>query len=217
MIRRIRLREREQTPGEELANSISHALGAIASVIAAILLVVNAIEHGPTAAVVGATVFAVTMVLVYVTSTIYHGVRHPPAKRILKVLDHSAIFLLIAGTYTPFTLGVMRGAIGWTLLVLVWAVAVSGVVFIAASRLRYPTVCTLIYLAMGWLILLGIQPLWNHMPAWGLFWLAAGGLAYTGGIVFFAVDRVRFGHLVWHVCVLIGTACHYIAVYRFAS
>jgi hemolysin III len=215
-LRKIRLRERVQTPGEEIANSVSHAIGAIVSVIAAVALVQNALERGAPHAVVGATVFAVTMVLVYVTSTLYHGVPHPPAKRVLKVMDHSAIFLLIAGTYTPFTLGVMRGAIGWSLLVLVWTLALAGVVFIAASRLRYPTVCTLLYLAMGWLILIGIEPLLRHMAPWGLFWLGAGGLAYTGGIVFFAVDRVRFGHLVWHVCVLVGTACHYVAVWRFS-
>jgi hemolysin III len=215
-LRRIRLRERPQTPGEEIANSVSHAVGAIVAVAAGILLVQNVLARGAPHAIVGATVFAVTMVFVYVTSTLYHGIPNPPAKRVLKVLDHSAIFLLIAGTYTPFTLGVMRGALGWSLLVLVWAIALGGVVFIAVSRLRYPTVCTLIYLAMGWLILIGIEPLLRHMAPWGLFWLGAGGLAYTGGIVFFAVDRVRFGHLVWHVCVLLGTACHYIAVYRYS-
>jgi len=216
-LRRIRLREREQTPGEEIANSVSHAAGAIVSVIAAVALVSNALERGATSAVVGATVFAVTMVFVYVSSTLYHGIPHPPAKRVLKALDHSAIFLLIAGTYTPFTLGVLRGAIGWSLLGLVWAVALFGVVFIFVTRLRYPTACTLLYLGMGWLMVIGIEPLLRHMAPWGLFWLAAGGLAYTGGIVFFAVDRVRFGHLVWHLCVLAGTACHYVAVYRFAG
>jgi hemolysin III len=216
-MRTIRLRERDQSPGEEIANSVSHALGGIVAVIAAIALVSTALERGGRSDVVGATVFAVTMVFVYVTSTIYHGLPRNRAKRVFKILDHSAIFLLIAGTYTPFTLGVMRGALGWSLLILVWALAVLGVAFTAWSRLRYPTVCTLIYLAMGWLIVLGIQPLWANMDPWGLFWLAAGGVAYTGGVVFFAWDRVRFGHLVWHVCVIAGTTCHYIAVYRYAS
>jgi hemolysin III len=216
-MRTIRLRERDQSPGEEIANSVSHALGGVVAVIAAIALVSTALERGGLSDVVGATVFAVTMVFVYVTSTIYHGLPRNRAKRVFKILDHSAIFLLIAGTYTPFTLGVMRGTLGWSLLVLVWALAVLGVAFTAWSRLRYPTVCTLIYLAMGWLIVLGIQPLWANMDPWGLFWLGAGGLAYTGGVVFFAWDRVRFGHLVWHVCVIAGTTCHYIAVYRYAS
>jgi hemolysin III len=216
-LRQIRLRERDQSPGEEIANSVSHALGGIVAVIAAIALVATAVERGGLSGIVGAAVFATTMVFVYVTSTIYHGLPRNRAKRVFKVLDHSAIFLLIAGTYTPFTLGVMRGMIGWSLLVLVWALAVAGVVFTAVSRIRYPTICTLIYLAMGWLILIGVKPLWEHMAPWGLFWLAAGGLAYTGGIVFFAADRVRFGHLVWHLCVIAGTACHYVAVYRYAA
>jgi hemolysin III len=214
MLRMIRLREREQSPGEEIANAISHAVGAVVAVGAAIALIVSAEQRGSTTAVVGASVFAGTMVFVYVTSTIYHALGRSRAKRVFKILDHSAIFLLIAGTYTPFTLGVLRGTLGWVLLATVWSLAVVGVVFTAASRIRYPTVSTLIYLAMGWLIVLGVRPLWTLMPPWGLFWLAAGGLAYTGGVVFFAWDRVRFGHLVWHLCVIVGTACHYIAVLR---
>jgi hemolysin III len=215
-VRRIRLRERDQSPGEEIANSVSHALGGVVAVIAAFALVSAAVERGHGSEVVGATVFAVTMVFVYVTSTVYHGLPRNRAKRVFKILDHSAIFFLIAGTYTPFTLGVMRGTLGWTLLVLVWTLAALGVAFTAVSRLRYPTICTLIYLAMGWLILIGIEPMWKNMEPWGLFWLGAGGLAYTGGVVFFAWDRVRFGHLVWHLCVIAGTACHYIAVYRYS-
>lgn len=216
-IRRIRLRERDQSPGEEIANSVSHALGAVLAVIAAVALVDAAVERGSRSEIIGCTIFAVTMVFVYVTSTIYHGLPRNRAKRIFKVLDHSAIFLLIAGTYTPFTLGVMRGALGWSLLVTVWSLAVLGIAFTAASRLRYPTICTLIYVAMGWLMMIGIKPMWSHMSPSGLFWLGAGGLAYTGGIVFFAVDRFRFGHLVWHLCVIAGTACHYVAVYRYST
>ena len=215
-IRRIRLREREQKPGEEIANSISHGVGAIAAVIAATFLLSKAAERGAPGALIGAAVFACTMVFAYLSSAIYHALRHPPAKRLFKVIDHSAILLLIAGTYTPFTLGVLRGALGWSLLVVVWTLAVAGVLFIALSRVRYPTICTLLYVAMGWTVLIGIEPLWRNMPHWGLFWLGAGGLAYTGGIVFFAVDRVRFGHLVWHLCVLAGTACHYVAIYRYS-
>lgn len=216
-IRQIRLRERDQSPGEEIANSVSHALGAVVAVIAAVALVNAAVERGTRSEIIGCATFAVTMVFVYITSTIYHGLPRNRAKRVFKVLDHSAIFLLIAGTYTPFTLGVMRGTLGWILLVTVWSLAVLGIVFTAVSRLRYPTICTLIYVAMGWLMVIGIKPMWTHMSPSGLFWLGAGGMAYTGGIVFFAVDRVRFGHLVWHLCVIAGTACHYIAVYRYST
>ena len=215
-IRRIRLREREQKPGEEIANSVSHAVGAVVAVIAATFLLTKAAERDAPGALVGASVFAATMVFAYISSAIYHALRHPPAKRFFKVVDHSAILLLIAGTYTPFTLGVLRGTMGSLLLVLVWSLAIVGVVFIAASRVRYPTICTLLYLAMGWTFLVGVEPLYRNMSHWGLFWLGAGGLAYTGGIVFFAMDRLRFGHLVWHLCVLAGTACHYVAVYHFA-
>ena len=157
------------------------------------------------------------MVFVYLTSCLYHACRPNRAKRVFKILDHSAILLLIAGTYTPFTLGILEGPLGYSLLALVWGLAVFGVVFTAVSRLRHPTAFTLICLGMGWLIVLAVRPLWMAMEPWGLFWLAAGGLAYTGGIVFFAADRVRFGHLVWHICVIIGTACHYVAVLRYSG
>src|SRR5690349_3395685 len=170
-IRRIRLREREQKPGEEIANSISHGVGAIVAVIAAAFLLAKAAERGAPGAVVGAAVFAGTMIFAYISSAIYHALRHPPAKRFFKVVDHSAILLLIAGTYTPFTLGVLRGTMGLSMLVMVWTIAVTGVIFIGASRVRYPTICTLLYLAMGWIILIGIKPLWHNMPHWGLFWL----------------------------------------------
>ena len=212
----IRLREREQTPGEEIANAISHAVGGAVAMGAAIFLIGAAMQHGTASSVVGASIFAGTMLFVYIASTLYHALRRGRAKRVFKILDHSAIFLLIAGTYTPFALSVMRSTLGWTLLSIVWSLAVLGVVFTAVSRMRYPTVATLIYLGMGWLIVGGVKPMWEGMPHWGVYWLAAGGLAYTGGVVFFAWDRMRFGHLVWHICVILGTACHYIAILRYA-
>ena len=215
--RRIQLREREQTPGEEIANSVSHGVGAVAAVVAAIVLIVSAIRHGDAWRVTGASVFAGTMVLLYLTSTLYHALRRNRAKRVFKILDHSAILLLIAGTYTPFTLGVLRGTVGLRLLAIVWALAGFGIVFTAVTRVRYPTAFTLMVLALGWSIVLAAGPLATNMAPWGLFWLAAGGLAYTIGVVFFAVDRVRFGHLVWHVCVIVGTGCHYVAVLRYAG
>jgi hemolysin III len=216
-LRRIRLREREQSPGEEIANSVSHAVAGAVSLVAAVFLIVAAVDRGSTRGIVGASVFGTTMVFLYLSSTLYHALRPNRAKRVFKILDHSAIYLLIAGTYTPFTLGVLRGTLGWSLLAVVWSLAVFGVVFTAVSRIRYPTVFTLTVLAMGWLIVVAVKPLWMQMAPWGLFWLAMGGLAYTGGIVFFAADRIRFGHLVWHICVIIGTACHYIAVLRYSG
>lgn len=213
----IRLRERKQSRGEEIANSISHGVGAIAAVVAAAVLMVITVRRGDVVQIVGAGVFSATMVLVYVTSTLYHAMTRERAKRVFRVLDHSAIFLLIAGTYTPFTLGVLRGPWGWSLLAIVWGLALIGIVLTAISGVRYPTLSTAVYVAMGWLFVVGVKPLWANMEPWGMVWLLAGGVAYTGGVAFFAADRLRFGHLIWHLFVITGTACHYIAVLQYAA
>jgi len=210
---------RDRTPslGEEIANSVSHGVGLLAAVAAAPVLVLSAVRHGGTAPIVGASVFAAAMVLLYLTSTLYHALPRNRAKRVFQVLDHSAIFLMIAGTYTPFTLGVLRGAWGWTLFGLVWGLALAGIVLTAAGGVRYPKLTTSLYLAMGWLIVVAVKPLWLRMPSGGLFWLLAGGIAYTVGVVFYAAKRVRYGHFVWHLFVIAGSACHFIAVLRFAA
>ena len=207
---------RAQSHGEELANSISHGTGFLAALIAVPVLVLGAGRRGP-AALVGAGVFAATMVLLYLTSTLYHALAAPRAKRVFQILDHGAIYLLIAGTYTPFTLGVLRGPWGWTLLGGIWALAGVGIVTKAVGGVRHPRLSTGLYLAMGWLILVAAQPLWQAMPGWGLFWLAAGGVAYTAGVGFYAASRLPYAHFVWHLCVLVGTACHVIAVLRYAA
>ncbi len=209
-------RERPQSPGEEIANSISHGVGLVAALIAAPVLIVTATQHGGTAAIVGASVFTATMVLLYLSSTLYHALPRNKVKRVLRVLDHDAIFLLIAGTYTPFTLGVLRGAWGWTLFGLVWSLAVLGIVLKAVGGIRYPVLSTCLYLGMGWLILIAVRPLWLRVPLPGLLWLAAGGLAYTAGVAFFAAEQVRFSHFVWHLFVLAGTTCHFFAVLWYA-
>jgi hemolysin III len=212
----VRLRERTQSRGEEIANSVSHGVGAVAATVGAVFMMVVTVRRGDVAQIVGAGVFSATMLLVYLTSTLYHAITREKPKRVFRVLDHGAIFLLIAGTYTPFTLGVLRGPWGWTLLSVVWCLAIAGIVLTAVSRLRYPTLSTVIYVAMGWLFVVGVKPLWTNMQPWGLVWLLAGGVAYTGGVAFFAADRIRYGHLVWHIFVIAGTACHYIAVLKYA-
>ncbi len=217
MIKTLALRERTQTLGEEIANSVSHGIGLLAAVAAAPVLVLSAVQHDDAVRIVGASVFAATMVLLYLTSTLYHALPRNRAKRVFQVLDHAAIFLMIAGTYTPFTLGVLRGTWGWTLFGLVWGLALAGVVLTAAGGERYPKLRLCLYLAMGWLILIAVKPLWLRMPSWGLFWLFAGGIAYTVGVVFYAAKRVRYSHFVWHLFVMAGTACHFIAVLRFAA
>ena len=211
------LRERPQSHGEEIANSVSHGVGFLATVASAPVLVLSAVRHGGVARIVGASVFAATMVLLYLTSTLYHALPRNRAKRVFQVLDHAAIFLMIAGTYTPFTLGVLRGTWGWTLFGLVWSLALAGVVLTAVGGVRYPKLTTGLYLAMGWLILIAAKPLWLRMPSEGLLWLLAGGIAYTVGVVFYAAKRVRYSHFIWHLFVIAGTACHFIAVLRFAA
>lgn len=189
----------------------------MAAVAAAPVLVFSAVQSGGVARIVGASVFAVTMVLLYLTSTVYHALPRNRAKRVFRILDHAAIFLMIAGTYTPFTLGVLRGPWGWTLFGLVWGLALAGVVHTAFGGVRYPIFSTCLYLAMGWPVLIAAQPLWLRMPTWGLLWLLGGGIAYTAGVGFYAAKRVRYSHLVWHLFVIAGTACHFIAVLRYAD
>lgn len=209
--------ERVQSLGEEIANSVSHGVGLMAALVAAPVLVLDAFQRGGAATILGAAVFAVTMVLLYLTSTLYHALPQNKAKRVFRALDHGAIFLLIAGTYTPFTLGVLRGTWGWTLLGLVWSLAVAGVILKAVGRLRYPVLSTCLYLGMGWLVLIAVRPLWLHIPMAGLLWLLAGGIAYTAGVAFFAAERLRYNHFVWHLFVLAGTACHFFAVLWYAA
>jgi hemolysin III len=217
MVGVLELEERPQSPGEEIANSVSHGIGLLAALAASPVLLTAALDRGDPAGIVGASVFATTMVLLYLASTLFHALPPNRAKRVFQILDHSAIYLLIAGTYTPFTLGVLRGAWGWTLFGLVWALAVVGTVFKTLGGVRYTTFSTWVYLAMGWLVLIAIEPVWTLVPKWGLFWLLAGGIAYTAGAVFFMLERVRYFHFVWHLFVVLGSACHFVAVLRYAA
>lgn len=206
------LPERSQSVGEEIANAVSHGVGLLLAVFAALVLVVVALQRGGVAETVGASIFGTTMVLVYLTSTLYHALPRNRAKRVFRTLDHGAIFLLIAGTYTPFTLGPLRGTTGWGLFWLVWFLALAGVVFKAVGGVRYSKLSTCLYIAMGWLVIVVIKPLWLSVPLPGFLWLLAGGIAYTAGVAFFAPNRLRYSHFVWHVFVMAGTACHFAAV-----
>lgn len=204
---------RGQTLGEEIANSISHGAGLVGAIVGTPFLIVAAVRHGDPGFIVGASVFCVAMILLYSASTVYHALPRGRIKRLFLVFDHSAIFLLIAGTYTPFTLGVLRDTAGWPLLGLVWALAIAGMTLKAFGRAKHPVVSTGLYLVMGWLVLLAAKPLIEAVPLPGLLWLFAGGASYTLGIVFFVTDaHLRYGHMVWHAFVVGGTACHYFAV-----
>ena len=210
--------KREQSQAEEIANSISHGVGLVAALVGTLFLIVHAARHGDSIFIVGTSVFAATMVLLYLASTLYHALPMSKAKSVFRVVEHSAIFLLIAGTYTPFTLGVLRGVWGWTLFGLVWGLAVTGVALKAFNRMSHPIFSTGLYLLMGWLILIAVNPLSDRVPASGLLWLVAGGVAYTAGVAFFAADsRLRYGHFIWHLFVMAGTTCHYFAVLWYAA
>ena len=209
---------RHQSLGEEIANSVSHGVALVAILIGTPVLIVHAVRQGTAAFVVGTSVFCGTAILLYLASTLYHALPAGKSKRVFRIIEHSAIFLLIAGTYTPFTLGVLRGTWGWTLFGLVWSLAVAGVVLKAVARTAHPIVSTGLYLLMGWLVIMAIDPLLARVPTAGLLWLIAEGLAYTAGVVFFALDsRLRYGHFIWHLFVMIGTGCHYFAVFWYAA
>ena len=206
-----------QSLGEEIANSVSHGVGLVAALAAAPFLVNAAVRRGNGFGIVGATVFAATLVLLYLASTLYHALPPHRAKRVFRILDHGAVFLLIAGTYTPFTLGVLRGAWGWTLFAVAWGLAAVGIVLTATGGIRYPRLATGVYLGMGWMILVAIRPLWSRLPVTGLLWLLAGGIAYTVGVRFLAAKRMRYSHFVWHLLVLAGSTCHFVAVFLYAA
>ena len=212
----MRIAGRSPSLGEEIANSVSHGVGFLLALAATPFLLLAAASRG-SVAIVGASVFAGTVLMLYLASTLYHALPRNNAKRVFQVIDHSAIFLLIAGTYTPFTLGVLRGAWGWMLFGVVWSLAVLGVTLKSVRGIRYPRLSTTLYVAMGWLALIAIRPLWRHVPLAGWLWLIAGGLAYTAGISFYAAERVRYGHFVWHMFVLTGTVCHFFAVLWYAA
>ena len=205
--------EREQSQGEEIANSISHGIGLVAALIGTPYLIVHAARHGDAGFIVGSSLFSATVILLYLASTLYHALPIGRAKRVFRVIEHSAIFLLIAGTYTPFTLGVLRGAWGWTLFGVVWGLAAAGVALKAFDKASHPILSTGLYLLMGWVVVIAVDPLLARVPTAGLLWLIAGGLSYTVGVAFFATDsRLQYGHLIWHLFVMAGTACHYFAV-----
>lgn len=204
---------RPQSRREELLNSLSHSLGFLAALIAAPVLIVQAVMHGDSGIIVGASLFALGMLLLYLTSSVYHALPAGRAKYLMRLIEHSAIYLLIAGTYSPFMLGVLDGPGGWLLLGIIWTLAGAGIVLKLTQRLSRPALSTGLYLLMGWLIVLVIQPLSEALSGSGLAWLVGGGVAYTVGVLFFVLDSsLLYGHFIWHLCVIAGTTCHYFAV-----
>ena len=196
---------------ELLANSITHGVGAVFAIAGAAYLIA-ASTRGTAWNVVGCSIYGTTLILVYLCSTLYHSLVHTRAQHVLQVLDHSSIYLLIAGTYTPFTLVSLHGWVGWALFGVVWGLAIAGVVFKSFATGKFEIASALIYLFMGWFIVFAARPLIHAISWHGVMWIVAGGLAYTAGIAFFAYDRLRYFHAMWHVFVLAGSVAHYFAV-----
>ena len=206
-----------QSLREEIANSVSSGIGLVAIIGGIPFLLGSAIQDESKFSIAGVIVFAATMVSLYLSSTIYHALPRTKIKRLFRLFDHSAIFLLIAGTYTPFALGALRGVWGWTLFGLVWSLAILGIGFKALGGLQYRWLSTCLYVGMGWMAVFAIHQFWLHIPLEGLLWITAGGLAYTTGVAFYLAKRIRYGHFVWHLFVTAGTACHFCAVLWYAG
>ena len=204
--------QRVQSVGEELANSVSHGIGLAAALSSIPFLLLAAVRRGDPWAIASASIFASSVAFLYLISTLYHALGNNRAKRILQIMDHCAIYFLIAGTYTPFTLGVLRGMWGWTLFGMIWGLAILGVALKSLRGMKHPRLSMLLYLGMGWLAIVAIRPLWTHLPVPGALLVVGGGLAYTAGVAFYAAEHRRYSHFVWHLFVLIGTSLHFLAV-----
>ena len=198
--------------GEEIANSVTHGVGLILAIAGLAVLTAFASRLGNAWHVVSCAIFATTLILQYTFSTLYHSIQLPRAKSVMRVLDHSAIFLLIAGTYTPFMLVNLRGTWGWTLFGIVWTLALLGVLFQVSLLRRWQGISLALYIGMGWVIVIAIKPMLVSVAPGGLILLLLGGLAYTSGVVFYLWDRLRYNHAIWHGFVLAGSILHFFAV-----
>ena len=197
---------------DEIANALTHGLGAAAALAGGAVLITLAAIHGDGWQLAGAIVFGITLLLLYTASTLYHAIQHPIAEGRLKVFDHCAIYLLIAGTYTPFTLIGLRGPWGWGLFAAIWTIALAGVVFKLFHTGRFPRLSTALYVAMGWLVVVAIKPMLASIDAWTLGWLLAGGVFYTLGTYFYHRESIPYAHAIWHLFVIAGSVCHFVAV-----
>jgi hemolysin III len=204
--------QQEYTLSEEIANGVTHGVGAALAITGTIALIIRAATYGDPWRIVSYSVFGATMILLYTASTLYHSIPSHAAKRVLKMMDHVSIYLLIAGTYTPFTLVPLRGPVGWTVFGIIWSMAVAGITLKAFTIGRFRRISTLIYVIMGWTVIGAVVPLIRTVPPHTLTWLLAGGVSYTVGTVFYLNKRLPFGHAVWHIFVLAGTAFHFGAI-----
>ena len=198
--------------GDEWANSLTHGLGLVLSFVGLIILMMVPFQDGNHWKLMNFGVYGVSLVLLYAASTLYHALEQPVLKRVFRTVDHCAIYLLIAGTYTPFTMLLLEGYWGWTLFGIVWSLAFLGIIFKIFFKHRFKILSTSIYLLMGWMVIIAAEPLFNSFHYAGLCWLFSGGLCYTVGVIFYVLDKRRFYHAIWHLFVLGGSVCHYFAV-----
>ena len=201
------------SPLEEKLNISSHLVGLVLSIAALVLLVIRATQHGGAFYIVSFSVFGASLIILYAASVIYHSTQKPEPRRRLRVFDHAAIFILIAGSYTPYTLVTLNGQTGWILFGIAWGIALSGIILKLFFTGRFKLLSTSMYLAMGWMVVFAIKPLMNNLSAEGFFWLVAGGLAYTVGAVLYSIKKIKFNHAIFHVFVLLGSFCHFVSIY----
>jgi len=203
------------SPLEEKTNIISHAVGLILSIVVLVLMVVRANLYGNAWHIVSVSIFGFSLIALYAASTFYHSAKDPKLRSRMRILDHATIYILIAGTYTPFTLITLNGTIGWMIFAASWGMALTGVILKLFFTGKYNVVSTLMYVFMGWIIVFAIKPLINNLPADGLFWLFAGGIAYTTGAILYSIKKIKFNHAIFHFFVLLGSFCHFVSVYSY--
>jgi hemolysin III len=201
-----------QSIGEEIANSISHGIGLLAALSATPALITVCVQRSSASAVVASSIFGATMIMMYLMSTLYHALPCRSAKQVFRVLDHCAIYLLIAGTYTPICLVMLGGGWGWSLFGLIWGLAIMGILIRTLGGMRFKQLSIIIYVIMGWLVIIAMKPLWQQISPGGMAWLVAGGLAYSFGLGFYAASRLRYHHFIWHLFVIAGSVCHFMTV-----
>jgi hemolysin III len=199
--------------GDEWANSLTHGIGLILSIIGFIFLIANPLQAEDHWKLLNFAVYGGSLILLYAASTCYHAIKRPQLKKVLRLVDHCAIYLLIAGTYTPFTIFVLEGVWGWTLFTIVWGLACLGITFKTLFKHRFSALSTTVYLLMGWMVIIAAEPLMSRFHISGLCWVLAGGLCYTLGVIFYILDKRRFYHAIWHLFVLVGSFCHYCAIF----
>jgi len=201
------------SPIEEKINIISHTTGFILSIVAFVLLVMHASLHGDVWQIVSFGIFGASLIILYGASTLYHSAKNPLLRNKLNIIDHASIYVLIAGTYTPFTLVTLKGTIGWVIFGISWGLALTGIILKLFFTGKYDLISTIMYVFMGWVIVFAIKPLIHHLPFEGLLWLFAGGISYTIGAILYSIKKIKFNHAIFHILVLIGSFCHFVSVF----